>query len=159
MKNILTTLVSVLLVAGNLLAQVNNDLPKSATIKAVESRVGTIETSLDLTQVIDDKVPVSINPERFSQDTVIYRLPKVIPGTYRVSDFGNFVDDFKVFNYKGEEMDFIKSDTNSWLIPNAYELDKISYLINDTLYKICVYLLTHLTQKLKNKCKIYSLED
>jgi predicted metalloprotease with PDZ domain len=132
MKNILTILVSILLVAGNLLAQVNNDLPKSATIKAVESKIGTIETSLDLTQVIDDKVPVTINPERFSQDTVIYRLPKVIPGTYRVSDFGNFVDDFKVFNYKGEEMDFIKSDTNSWLIPNAYELDKISYLINDT---------------------------
>ena len=132
MKNILTILVSILLVAGNLLAQVNNDLPKSATIKAVESKIGTIETSLDLTQVIDDKVPVTINPERFSQDTVIYRLPKVIPGTYRVSDFGNFVDDFKAFNYKGEEMDFIKSDTNSWLIPNAYELDKISYLINDT---------------------------
>ncbi len=59
-------------------------------------------------------------------------MPKVIPGTYAISDFGNFIEDFKVYNYQREEMDFTKNDEYSWLIPNATELDRISYLVNDT---------------------------
>ena len=132
MKNIITTFLTGILLGGSILAQTNNDLPKSTVIKAAEDKIGTIETSLDLTAVIEDKVPVTINPERFLQDTVTYRLPKVIPGTYRVSDFGNFVVGFKAYNYQGEEMEFIKTDANSWTIPNATELDRISYLVNDT---------------------------
>ncbi len=131
MKTIIVTLSTIALLGVQSLAQTNNDLPNAAIIKSTE-KIGTIEAALDLTQVIDDKVPVTINPESFKQDTVIYRMPKVIPGTYKVSDFGNFVDEFKAFNYKGEEMEFIKSDANSWVIPNASELDRISYLINDT---------------------------
>lgn len=132
MKKITTTFLIGILLGGSVLAQTNNDLPKSTVIKAAEDKIGTIETSLDLTAVIEDKIPVTINPERFTKDTVTYRLPKVIPGTYRVSDFGSFIEEFKAYNYKGEEMDFIQSDANSWVIPNATELDKISYLANDT---------------------------
>ena len=131
MKYFTVTFLTGLLLGVSVLAQTNNDLPNAAIIKASD-KIGTIETSLDLTQVLDDKVPVRINPENFSQDTVTYRLPKVIPGTYKVSDFGNFVEEFKAYNYNGEEMDFTKSDENSWVIPNATELDRISYLVNDT---------------------------
>lgn len=91
-----------------------------------------IEVSMDLTQTADDKVPVMINPERFTKDTVIYRLPKVIQGTYMVSDFGAFIDEFKAFDYNGNEVEVIKMDTNSWSIPRATELDRISYLVNDS---------------------------
>ncbi len=132
MKTITTTFLATILLGGSLIAQTNSDLPKSTKINAIETKIGTIETSLDLTQVVDDKVPVTINPEKFKQDTITFRLPKVIPGTYKVSDFGNFVEEFKAYNYKGEEMDFTKIDENSWVIPNSTELDRISYLINDT---------------------------
>ena len=44
-----------------------------------------IVTSIDLMRVVDDKAPVTINPVRFTTETVTYRLPKVIPGTYQVS--------------------------------------------------------------------------
>ncbi|WP_108808868.1 peptidase M61 [Aquimarina spinulae] len=91
-----------------------------------------IATAIDLTQVKDDKVPVTINPGRFIQDTVKYRIPKVVQGTYAVSDFGKFVDDFKAFDYQGNEIKTEKEDTNTWLIANAKQLDKISYLVNDT---------------------------
>ncbi|WP_108840557.1 peptidase M61 [Aquimarina sp. Aq78] len=91
-----------------------------------------IATAIDLTQVKDDKVPVTINPGRFIQDTVKYRIPKVVQGTYAVSDFGKFVDDFKAFDYQGNEIKTEKKDTNTWLIPNAKQLDRISYLVNDT---------------------------
>ena len=91
-----------------------------------------INTYIDLTEVKDDKVPVVINPERFNVQEVIYRLPKVVQGSYDVSDFGSFIDDFKAFDYEGNEMAVSKKDTNSWLIINATELDKITYWVNDS---------------------------
>ena len=56
----------------------------------------------------------------------------MIPGTYQVSDFGNFIDDFKAFDYSGNEIPVSKIDANSWAINNAINLDKITYLVNDT---------------------------
>ncbi len=79
-----------------------------------------------------DKVPVTINPDRILKDTVIYRLPKVVQGTYAVSNFGSFVDNFKAYDYNGNEMTVEKLDTNSWIIINATSLDKITYFVNDT---------------------------
>lgn len=91
-----------------------------------------IETAINLTQVTNDKAPVTINPGRFTLETVTYRLPRVIPGTYQVSDFGSFIDDFKAYDYNGNEMPVSKADTNSWTINNATNLDKITYFVNDT---------------------------
>ncbi|WP_027391712.1 peptidase M61 [Aquimarina latercula] len=91
-----------------------------------------ITTEVDLTQVTDDKVPVVINPGRFIQDTVKYYLPKVVQGTYAVSDFGKFVDGFRALDYNGAELKTEKVDTNTWLIANAKQLDKIVYDVNDT---------------------------
>ena len=91
-----------------------------------------IETSINLSNITDDKAPVTINPGRFTLETVTYRLPRVIQGTYSVSDFGKYVDDFKALDYKGSEMAVNKVDTNTWTIANAKELDKITYLVNDT---------------------------
>ncbi len=132
MKTKTTTFLTALFIGGTILAQSNSDIQTSPKIDAVDTEIGTIATTMDLTNVIEDKVPITVNPERFKQDTVTYRLPKVIPGTYAVSDFGNFVEDFKAYNYEGEEIGFTKTDENTWIIPNATELDKITYLINDT---------------------------
>ena len=91
-----------------------------------------IETILDLTKVIDDKVPVTINPGRFTEDMVTYRLPKVIPGDYHASDFGSFVESFIAYDYNGNVMTVEKTNNNTWTIENATKLDKITYLVNDT---------------------------
>ncbi len=106
-----------------------------STKKAASNDLATdvlIETTLNLSQVVDDKVPVIIDPGRFTIDTVIYRLPKVVQGTYAVSDFGSFVESFKAIDYDGNELTIVKIDTNSWSIGNATALDKITYLVNDT---------------------------
>ena len=105
------------------------------TVKATTIDISNgdpIETTIDLTRVINDKVPVTINPGRFTNDTVTYRLPKVVQGTYAVSDFGSFIENFKAFDYKGNEMTVEKLDINSWAIGNGENLDKITYLVNDT---------------------------
>ncbi len=91
-----------------------------------------ITTSIDLSKVLDDKAPVVINPGRFVEETVTYRLPRVVQGTYSVSDFGKYIDDFKAFNYKGEMLITNKIDTNSWTIADAKNLDYITYYVNDT---------------------------
>ncbi|WP_418603455.1 peptidase M61 [Hwangdonia sp.] len=91
-----------------------------------------IETAIHLDKVVDDKAPVTINPGRFTVETVTYRMPKVVQGTYAVSNFGSYIDDFKAFDYQGNEMPVTKADTNSWTIANATQLDKITYWVNDT---------------------------
>ena len=121
-KTLFTLFTSILIVGFTTIKATTNDLVTSTPI----------ETTIDLTQVFNDKVPVTINPGRFTIDTAIYRLPRVIQGTYAVSDFGSFIENFKAFDYKGNEMIVEKLDTNSWTIGNAIDLDKITYLVNDT---------------------------
>lgn len=91
-----------------------------------------IETSINLSKVENDKAPVIINPGRFNTETVTYRIPKVVQGTYSISNFGKYIDDFKALDYKGNELTFTKTDTNTWKISNAKQLDKITYWVNDT---------------------------
>ncbi len=91
-----------------------------------------IETQLDLTKVENDKVPVTINPGRFRTEKVVYRLPRVVQGTYSVSDFGKYIDNFQALDYKGNPLQVTKVDTNTWEIANAINLDKVTYLVNDT---------------------------
>ncbi|MFK7831674.1 MAG: peptidase M61 [Winogradskyella sp.] len=91
-----------------------------------------ILTALDLIAVNNDRVPVTINPGRFTTETVTYRLPRVVQGTYSVSDFGKYVDEFKALDYDGNELAVTKVDTNTWTIANATKLDKLQYYVNDT---------------------------
>ncbi len=91
-----------------------------------------IETTLDLTAVVNDKVPVTINPGRFTTETATYRLPRVVQGTYSISDFGKYIDDFKALDYEGNELSVTKLDENTWSIENASKLDKLMYYVNDT---------------------------
>ncbi len=124
MKNYLAILgLSVILVScGSAKPAAVNDLAVS----------NPIETALDLTAVVDDKVPVIINPGRFTTETVTYRLPRVVQGTYSVSDFGKYIDDFKALDYEGNELTVSKVDDNTWTITDATKLDKIQYYVNDT---------------------------
>jgi predicted metalloprotease with PDZ domain len=91
-----------------------------------------IDITINLSATENDRVPVTVNPGRFQKDNVTYRLPKVVQGTYSVSDFGKFVEDFKAIDYSGNELEFTKTDTNTWVIPNGSELDYITYYVNDT---------------------------
>ena len=91
-----------------------------------------IVTALDLTAVNNDRVPVTINPGRFTTETVTYRLPRVVQGTYSVSDFGKYVDDFKALDYDGNALATTKVDDNTWTIAGATKLDKLQYYVNDT---------------------------
>ncbi|MGG8498075.1 peptidase M61 [Tenacibaculum sp. TC6] len=123
-KSILTTAIAALLLTSCSTTKKTgvNDL-------AVQT---PIETTLNLTTINDDKVPVTVNPGRFTVEKVTYRLPRVVQGTYSVSDFGKYIDDFKAYDYNGNELPVKKIDTNSWEISEAKKLDKVAYWVNDT---------------------------
>lgn len=93
-----------------------------------------IETSINLTGVVDDRLLVQVDPGMFAQDTdtILFRLPRVVQGTYRVSNFGTFAEGLRAFSYDSLEMEVARTDSNTWAIPNAQNLDRIEYYVNDT---------------------------
>ncbi len=103
---------------------------KDKIAKNVE--LSTIHATIDLTQVVDDKAPVTINPGRFTSDTAIYRLPRVIQGSYSADNFGLYIEELKAIDYNGNALPVVKIDDNSWQIINATQLDKLEYYVNDT---------------------------
>ena len=92
----------------------------------------TIVASIDLINVVEDRVQVDLNPGAFTTSTVIFRIPKTVPGTYSSDNYGKYIQDFKALDYKGVELKATKLDDNSWSIANGVNLDKVQYWVNDT---------------------------
>jgi predicted metalloprotease with PDZ domain len=91
-----------------------------------------ILTTIDLVNVVDDRVKVEMNPKAFTAETVLFRIPKTVPGTYSSDNYGKYIQDFKAMDYKGNELEVVNLDENSWRISNGVQLDKVEYLVNDT---------------------------
>ncbi|HEU4718570.1 MAG TPA: peptidase M61, partial [Bacteroidia bacterium] len=88
--------------------------------------------SLDLTKTHNDMLTVELVTPAMKTDTVIYRLPAIVPGTYKVYDFGRFTHGFKALDKNGKELFAEGIDLNSWKIGNAKQLYKITYDVEDT---------------------------
>ncbi|WP_299702195.1 peptidase M61 [uncultured Pontibacter sp.] len=88
--------------------------------------------TIDLTQVKNDKLPVSLRPPAIKQGETIYNMPKIVPGTYSVSDFGKFVSEFQALDKQGKPLPVERIDTNRWRISQAQNLDRITYWVDDT---------------------------
>ena len=87
---------------------------------------------IDLNNIKDDKVQVTVSAPKITTNEIVYHIPKIIPGTYSVDDYGKFIDDLKAVDSKGTSLEVTKLDDDSWSIKNATRLDKISYWVNDT---------------------------
>ena len=107
-------------------------LASCSTSKVATNKKQLIEVGIDLNTVVDDKVKVEVNPQKIKEESVVYQIPAIVPGTYVMSNYGKFISDFKAYDYKGNEMTVVKVDDNSWQVNNAKKLDKISYWVDDT---------------------------
>ncbi|SMD36868.1 Predicted metalloprotease, contains C-terminal PDZ domain [Reichenbachiella faecimaris] len=90
------------------------------------------EYVLDLTVVKDDKVQVILTPPKIKESETTFYMPKIIPGTYSVADYGRFIEDFKALDKKGKELKVEKTSVNSWKIYKANKLSQISYWVKDS---------------------------
>jgi len=88
--------------------------------------------SVDLTKPQDDKLTVELETPPLRGKSVIYHLPRIVPGTYSINNYGSYVSNFKAFDKNGKELKVEKLDKNSWRIAKAKKLSRLSYQIDDT---------------------------
>lgn len=105
---------------------------KTASISTATAKKEEIQVSINLNEIKDDKVLVTVTPPKIKTDEISYHLPKTVPGTYSEDHYGRYIDDLKAYDKKGNLLSVKKTDTNSWAISNAKTLNKITYLVNDT---------------------------
>ncbi len=87
---------------------------------------------VDLVNVNDDKVEVTINPGEFKDESIQFFIPKTVPGTYSTDDYGRLIENLKAYDYNGALLDYIQIGDNTYSFPEAKKLDKITYFVNDS---------------------------
>lgn len=96
------------------------------------AKSNVVDVTINLIDVKDDRVLVSVTPPQIKTDEIIYSIPKTVPGTYSTDNYGKNSDDFKAFDAKGNSLTVKRIDDNSWSISDAKKLKKITYLVGDT---------------------------
>src|SRR5688572_212825 len=79
----------------------------------------------------NDKLQVSLITPATTKSTVIFAMPKIIPGTYSIADYGKFVSNVKATGKNGNSLPVKKLNDNQWQISNAAQLNKITYDVDD----------------------------
>ncbi len=98
----------------------------------VSAEKAPVRANIDLVNVVDDKVLVTVDPGAFKTDEVSFYIPKTVPGTYSADNYGKYIEGFKALDYDGKDLPFAKGDENTWTISSGKNLDKVSYYVNDT---------------------------
>lgn len=88
--------------------------------------------SIDLNNSSDDKFWVELVTPAIKSNSIVFHLPKTVPGTYSNDDYGHFANELKAFDSKGNELTVTRVDANSWQIDNAKKLAKVTYKVDDT---------------------------
>jgi predicted metalloprotease with PDZ domain len=101
-------------------------------LAAVLVNAQSIKTNIDLVNVKDDKVAVTMEFPKMKSGDVKFHFPKTVPGTYSVDDYGRFIEGIKFFDNKGKELAYTKVNDNTYALKNAQFLTKITYLVNDS---------------------------
>lgn len=91
-----------------------------------------VDVTIDLVNVKDDKVMVTVVPPAITTETTTFMIPKTVPGTYSEDNYGRFVENLKALDAKGNALSITKLDENSYKISNAKSLAKITYWVNDS---------------------------
>ncbi|MBI3512433.1 MAG: peptidase M61 [Bacteroidetes bacterium] len=97
-----------------------------------QNDLSTYHFSIDLTKLHNDLLTVNLITPSFTTDTAVYRMPAIVPGTYKIYNFGRFVFNFHAYDKSGNELNAYHSDANTWKIPGAKKLDHLSYDVEDT---------------------------
>lgn len=92
----------------------------------------SVDVTIDLVKVKNDKVLVTINTPSFSSSTATFMIPKTVPGTYSEDDYGRYIEQLTAFDANGGKLTVSKEDPNTYTIQDASKLKKITYLVNDT---------------------------
>lgn len=87
---------------------------------------------LDLTQVENDQLQILLEVPAVEAETIEFQMPKIVPGTYGISDFGRFVSNLTALDSSGNELPIKQQSVNRWLISKAQSLESLTYKVDDT---------------------------
>ncbi len=85
----------------------------------------------DLISIQNDQVAITLYTPTVKVDTALLCFPKIIPGTYKIADYGRFITAVKAFTKKGDTLPVTKLNANQWKIDQAKQLYKITYAVDD----------------------------
>lgn len=88
--------------------------------------------TVDLTRVVNDRIYVELTPPELKSGDATFYLPKIVPGTYSIADYGRYVTDLTAVDKKGNKLPVEKLDANTWKIKNANKVARIGYWVDDT---------------------------
>jgi predicted metalloprotease with PDZ domain len=87
--------------------------------------------SVNLNDLHNDALTVELQAPRLNAATTIFAMPKIIPGTYVIADYGKFVHDVKAFDADGKSLPVKQLNTNQWQVSNATRLARLRYEVED----------------------------
>src|SRR5205085_9534863 len=74
------------------------------------------EYKIDLTKTNDNQVPVELINPQLSDTGAVFSFPRIIPGTYMISDYGRFITDLKAYDKKGNLIPVQQLNDDQWKI-------------------------------------------
>ncbi len=86
---------------------------------------------VNLNDTKNDKLSVTLITPKIEKSTGIFAFPKIIPGTYSISDYGNFITNIKAMDAKGGALKINQLNENQWKIATPEKLYKITYEVED----------------------------
>lgn len=92
-----------------------------------DPKIDTIVARTDLATATGDRLEVRLIPPKLDADTLVFVMPKIIPGTYSISDFGKLVYNLAAIAEGGDTIAVQRIDENRWKIPRGAELDHVYY--------------------------------
>lgn len=87
--------------------------------------------ALNLNNLVDDKLQVELLTPKLQTTTAVFAFPKIIPGTYSISDYGKFISNVKAFDRSGKSLPVSKQGEDQWKISGATNLAKVTYTVED----------------------------
>ncbi|SHK29493.1 Predicted metalloprotease, contains C-terminal PDZ domain [Reichenbachiella agariperforans] len=90
------------------------------------------QVNIDLAHVVDDKVQVTYTLPKVTTDTIEFHVPKIVPGTYSIYDFGRFLMGIEAKDSEGNVLPTAKLTDNRTQITGATGLTTLSYWVEDT---------------------------
>ena len=87
--------------------------------------------SVNLNRLENDALTIELQTPAIKQSSAIFSLPKIIPGTYAIADYGKFVSNVNAFDKSGKPLQVTKINDNQWKINKANQLYRITYKVED----------------------------
>jgi len=87
--------------------------------------------SVNLLNIHNNEVTVDLLTPKISTAKAIFAFPKIIPGTYRISNYGKFISNLRASDKAGKPLVVTRLNDNQWEIANAKQIHKISYTVHD----------------------------